>query len=79
MCLVHSAHRPLGANKAHAVCVLQPFCAPAGDQLDGLKLSADQRLLAYSLEMHTGQQQAAEQYCCVVRDIHAGEGEGQHA
>jgi hypothetical protein len=48
------------------------FYAPAGDQLGGVKLSQDQRLLAYSMEMHTGQQEAAEQYCCVVRDIHAG-------
>ncbi|WIA09240.1 hypothetical protein OEZ85_008648 [Tetradesmus obliquus] len=41
-------------------------------QLGGVKLSSDHRLLAYSLEVHSTQQQAAEQYCCVVRDIHAG-------
>jgi hypothetical protein len=52
------------------------YCNPSapatGDQLGGVKLSQDHRLLAYSLKMHTGPQEAAEQYCCVVRDIHAG-------
>ncbi|KAF6262570.1 prolyl oligopeptidase family-domain-containing protein [Scenedesmus sp. NREL 46B-D3] len=28
--------------------------------------------MAYSLEMDSQQQEAAEQYCCVVRDLHAG-------
>lgn len=43
-----------------------------GGQLGNVKLSSDHRLLAYSLEVHSTQQQAAEQHCCIVRDINAG-------
>lgn len=58
------------------ICSARPTHAtpldPPGGQLGGVKLSQDHRLMAYSLEMDSQQQEAAEQYCCVVRDLHAG-------
>jgi hypothetical protein len=65
-------HDACGANDA-AVMVLHR-CAAAGGALGSVKLSRDQRQLAYSLEV-VEQQQAAEQHCCIIRDIHAGEPE----
>lgn len=53
-----------------ALFVITPFmlCVCPGSQLGGVKLSRDQQLLAYSLEMEDG----SEQYCCVARHIATG-------